>query len=65
MGAASLASLCAVIELSDPPEPDRWGPMIRAASEEFILVRRAMEEYLVNPETAGLTPGSPLNGTLR
>ena len=51
MGAASLASLCAALESAERPEPDQCGPMMRAIDEEFVHVRLAMEEYLVNAET--------------
>ena len=51
MGAAGLASFCAALESADRPEPDRCGPMMRAIDEEFVHVRLAMEEYLVNAET--------------
>jgi HPt (histidine-containing phosphotransfer) domain-containing protein len=56
MGADRLASLCAVLESADRPEPDRCGPMMRAIDDEFALVRLTMEEYLVNAETAQLQP---------
>jgi HPt (histidine-containing phosphotransfer) domain-containing protein len=56
MGATRLASLCAALESADRPEPDRCGPMMRAIDDEFALVRLAMEEYLVNAETAQLQP---------
>jgi HPt (histidine-containing phosphotransfer) domain-containing protein len=52
MGAARLASLCAALESADKPEPDRYGPMMRAIDDEFVHVRLAMEEYLVGAETA-------------
>jgi HPt (histidine-containing phosphotransfer) domain-containing protein len=52
MGAAGLALLCAALESADRPEPDRCGPMLRAIDDEFVLVRLAMEEYLVSAETA-------------
>ena len=50
MGAVGLASLCAALESADKPEPDRSGPMMRGIDDEFVLVRLAMEEYLVNAE---------------
>jgi HPt (histidine-containing phosphotransfer) domain-containing protein len=56
MGAAGLASLCAELELSDRPGPEQCGAMMRAIDNEFILVRRAMEEYLVSGQTAELHP---------
>jgi HPt (histidine-containing phosphotransfer) domain-containing protein len=55
MGAVGLASLCAALESADKPEPDRYGPMMRAIDDEFVHVRLAMEEYLVNAETAVLS----------
>jgi HPt (histidine-containing phosphotransfer) domain-containing protein len=51
MGAVNLASLCAALESADRPEADRCGPMVRAIDDEFVHVRVAMEEYLVNAET--------------
>ena len=55
MGAAGLASLCAALESAERPEPDRCGPMMRAIDDEFVLVRLAMEEYLVKAENDGLS----------
>jgi HPt (histidine-containing phosphotransfer) domain-containing protein len=52
MGAAVLAALCAALELSDRPQPDQCESMMRAIGDEFIRVRRAMEEYLITVETA-------------
>jgi HPt (histidine-containing phosphotransfer) domain-containing protein len=67
MGAARLAFFCAALESADRPEPDRCGPMMRAIDDEFALVRLAMEEYLVNAETAQLQPNRqhPHDGALR
>jgi HPt (histidine-containing phosphotransfer) domain-containing protein len=53
MGATSLAALCRALELSDRPEPNLCGPMMRAISEEFVLVRRDMEEYLAGANVTG------------
>jgi HPt (histidine-containing phosphotransfer) domain-containing protein len=47
IGAAGLGSLCALLELSNNPEPDTCGFMLRAIDDEFALVRRAIERYLV------------------
>ena len=58
MGAAGLASHCAALELSDRAAPEQYGPMMRAIGDEFVRVRGAMEEYLINGETAGLQSGS-------
>lgn len=46
MGAGSLGSLCAALEASDKPQPDRSTPMMRSILDEFALVRQAMEKYL-------------------
>ncbi len=50
IGAAGLGSLCAALELSDGPQPDTCGSMMRAINDEFILVRSAIEQYLVVQE---------------
>src|SRR5580658_8389967 len=55
MGATGLATLCAALESADRPEPDQYGPMMRAIDDEFVLVRLAMEEYLVKAENDGLS----------
>jgi len=53
MGASSLAALCSALELSDRPAPDLCGPMMRAISDEFVLVRRDMDEYLAGADVTG------------
>jgi HPt (histidine-containing phosphotransfer) domain-containing protein len=55
MGAARLATFCAVLELSERPEPDQCEQMTRAIGDEFDLVRRAMQEFLGNGKTAAFT----------
>jgi HPt (histidine-containing phosphotransfer) domain-containing protein len=47
MGAAGLGSLCAALELSNRPEPETCRSVMRAIDGEFVLVRRAIERYLV------------------
>ena len=47
IGAAGLGSLCAALELSDRPLPEVCASMMRAIDDEFILVRSAIEQYLV------------------
>jgi HPt (histidine-containing phosphotransfer) domain-containing protein len=59
MGAARLASLCASLESSHSSGPDECGPVLRAIGSEFALVRRAMEEYLIAAEIAGLPQRQP------
>ena len=60
MGAGSLASLCALLESSQPPEPDQCEFMLRAIGHEFALVRFMMEEYLID----AAVPGSPARDPL-
>jgi HPt (histidine-containing phosphotransfer) domain-containing protein len=55
MGAVRLATVCAVLELSERPEPDQCEQMTRAIGDEFDLVRRAMQEFLANGKTAAFT----------
>lgn len=54
IGATGLASRCAALELSDGSEPERCGvtigAMLSAIDDEFVLVRGAIREYLVNIE---------------
>ena len=59
MGAGGLASLSAALELSERPEPEPCGLMLRAIGDEFILVRHAMEEYLVNTKMSCVPPEVP------
>jgi HPt (histidine-containing phosphotransfer) domain-containing protein len=63
IGAAGLGSLCAALELSNRSEPEMCGSpvgiesvgtesvgiesIMRAIDDEFVLVRRAIEGYLV------------------
>jgi HPt (histidine-containing phosphotransfer) domain-containing protein len=47
MGAIGLASLCSALELSDSAASDECECAMRTIGDEFVLVRRAMEEYLV------------------
>jgi HPt (histidine-containing phosphotransfer) domain-containing protein len=47
IGAAGLGSLCAALELSNTPAPELRESMMRAINREFILVRQAIERYLV------------------
>ena len=55
MGAGGLASLCAALESSDRPRPDECEPMMRAIADEFVIVRRAIKEYIVNAGASGMT----------
>jgi HPt (histidine-containing phosphotransfer) domain-containing protein len=51
MGAPGMASLCAVLEVSDRPVAEQRDVMTRAIDDEFALVRRAIEKYRIT--TAG------------
>jgi two-component system sensor histidine kinase/response regulator len=45
MGASGMASLCAALEVSDRPGAEQREAMRRAIDDEFVLVRRAIEQY--------------------
>ena len=47
MGAIGLASLCSALELSDSAASEESECAMRTIGDEFVLVRQAMEEYLV------------------
>lgn len=65
MGAASLASLCAALELSNTPPADQYDSMLRAIGDEFNVVRSAVGRYLeteatIHPPTDSLVEESRL-----
>jgi HPt (histidine-containing phosphotransfer) domain-containing protein len=51
MGAASLASLCAALELCNTPPTDQYDSMLRAIGEEFAVVRSSVGKYLEKTTT--------------
>jgi hypothetical protein len=53
LGAASVTALCNALELSDRPEPNLCGPMLRAISDGSVLVRRDMEQCLAGADIPG------------
>jgi len=55
MGASVMASLCAALEKSERPEPERSEAMTRAIDVEFVLVRRAIEQYRAARESSGVS----------
>jgi HPt (histidine-containing phosphotransfer) domain-containing protein len=57
IGAGGLASLCAALESSDRPRPDECEPMMRGIADEFVIVRRAIKEYIVKAGASGMTAG--------
>jgi HPt (histidine-containing phosphotransfer) domain-containing protein len=54
MGAAAFSTLCAAIERCGSSQAAECRLLIDETRKEFVLVRRVMEEYLVDPEDGRL-----------
>jgi HPt (histidine-containing phosphotransfer) domain-containing protein len=65
IGSAGLGSLCAELELSNRPEPEECRSIMRAIDDEFILVRRAIERYLLTTMVAGRSSELVAQGGLK
>jgi HPt (histidine-containing phosphotransfer) domain-containing protein len=53
MGASGMAALCAALEKSDRPGTEQREAMTNAIDDEFALVRRAIEQYMVRTQSPG------------